>query len=153
MRNIYILSAGLGSALLLAGAFAFQYLGGLAPCQLCLWQRWPHAAAILVLLLWLATRWRIWPWLGALAAATTAGIGIFHMGVEQGWWEFLSSCTQGSIAGLSTAELLDPLAAAPEPVRCDAIAWSFLGLSMAAWNALLSALLVILWIIGATRKA
>lgn len=153
MRNIYILSAGLGSALLLAGAFAFQYLGGLAPCQLCLWQRWPHAAAILVLFLWLATCWRVWPWVGALAAAVTAGIGIFHMGVEQGWWEFLSSCTQGSIAGLSTAELLDPLAAAPEPVRCDAIAWSFLGLSMAAWNALLSALLAILWIIGATRKA
>ena len=47
--------AGLGSAAMLAGAFGFQYIGGMAPCQLCLWQRWPHAAAVLILGLALAT--------------------------------------------------------------------------------------------------
>ena len=45
-RTLLILLAAGGSAAILAGAFAFQYIGGLAPCQLCLWQRWPHAAAI-----------------------------------------------------------------------------------------------------------
>ena len=47
-RNTYVLLATLGSAALLLGAFAFQHLGGLAPCKLCLWQRWPHAAAIII---------------------------------------------------------------------------------------------------------
>ncbi|MBE2278741.1 MAG: disulfide bond formation protein B, partial [Rhodobacteraceae bacterium] len=118
----------------------------------CILQRWPHLAAVLALGLWAATRWRIWPWLGALAAATTAGIGLFHAGVEQGWWEYISSCTQGSIAGLSGADLLDPTRAAPAPVRCDAIPWSFLGLSMAAWNAILSTVLALLWLYGATGR-
>ena len=144
--------AGLGSAAMLAGAFGFQYIGGMAPCQLCLWQRWPHAAAVLILGLALATGWRWLAWAGALAALATAGIGLFHTGVEQGWWEFISSCTQGSIAGISAGDLLDPSKAAPPPVRCDAIPWSFLGLSMADWNAILSAGLAGLWLFGATGR-
>ncbi|MDQ2065639.1 disulfide bond formation protein B [Xinfangfangia sp. CPCC 101601] len=144
--------AGLGSAALLIGAFGFQHLGGLPPCQLCIWQRWPHAVAVLVLALLLATGWRVLAVLGALAAMTSAGIGLFHLGVEQGWWEFISTCTQGSIAGLSGADLLDPTLATPPPVRCDAIAWSFMGLSMAAWNAVLSTLLAGLWTMAALRR-
>lgn len=153
-RTASITLAGLGSAAMLLAAFGFQYLGGLAPCQLCLWQRWPHAAAVLILILWATTRWRIWPWLGALAALTTAGIGIFHLGVEQGWWEFISTCTQGSLAGESGASLLPGSGAdvAP-PVRCDRIAWEFLGLSMAACNAIASTGLAALWLFGATRKS
>ena len=38
--------AGLGCLGLLAGALLFQYLGGLQPCPLCIWQRWPHAVAV-----------------------------------------------------------------------------------------------------------
>lgn len=143
--------AGLGSAALLAGAFGFQYIGGMAPCQLCLWQRWPHAAAVLILGLALATGWRWLAWAGALAALATAGIGLFHAGVEQGWWEFISSCTQGSIAGLSGADLLDPTLATAPPVRCDAIPWSLLGISMAGWNAIASAGLALVWVFAATR--
>jgi disulfide bond formation protein DsbB len=97
-RTLIVL-ATLGSAGLLGGAFAFQYIGGLAPCQLCLWQRWPHAAAILIGVVALLTGWRGLAWLGALAALATAGIGIFHVGVEQLWWEGLASCTAGSIEG------------------------------------------------------
>ena len=52
------LIATLGSVALLGGAFAFQHVGGLAPCALCLWQRWPHAAAILIGAAALATGWR-----------------------------------------------------------------------------------------------
>ena len=102
-----MLLAGLGSAAMLAGAFGFQLIGGLAPCQLCLWQRWPHAAAVLILGLALLTGWRGLAWAGALAALATAGLGLFHAGVEQGWWEFVSSCTQGSVAGLSGSDLLN----------------------------------------------
>jgi disulfide bond formation protein DsbB len=147
-----MLLAGLGSAAMLAGAFGFQHLGGMAPCQLCLWQRWPHAAAVLILALALLTGWRALLWLGALAALTTAGIGFFHAGVEQGWWQFISSCTQGSIAGLSGADLLNPDLATAPPVRCDAIAWSMFGISMAGWNAIVSTGLAALWVFAATRR-
>jgi disulfide bond formation protein DsbB len=151
-RTSLTLIATLGSAALLGGAFAFQYIGGLAPCQLCLWQRWPHAAAILIGMAALATGLRGLLWLGALAALTSAGIGVFHVGVEQAWWEGLATCTTGSISGLSTADLLNPAADVAAPVRCDAIAWQMLGISMAGWNVIVSLGLAAVWTLAA-RKA
>lgn len=147
-----ILLATLGSAALLGGAFAFQYIGGLAPCQLCLWQRWPHAAAILIGVVALITGWRGLAWLGALAALATAGIGVFHVGVEQLWWEGLASCTAGSIEGISTADLLDPTKDVAAVVRCDEIAWQMLGISMAGWNAILSVILAGIWVKAARTR-
>lgn len=151
-RLILTLIATLGSASLLAGAFAFQYFGGLFPCPLCLWQRWPHAAAVVIGTLALATGGRGLAWLGALAALTTAGIGIFHVGVEQLWWEGLASCSAGSIAGISAADLLNPNVDIAAPVRCDQIAWSMFGISMAGWNVLLSLGLAVVWIKAATTR-
>lgn len=151
-RTPLTLLATLGSAGLLGGAFAFQHIGGLAPCQLCLWQRWPHAVAILIGILALAMGWRRLLWLGALAALTTAGIGIFHVGVEQHWWEGLATCTAGSISGISTADLLDPTVDVAAPVRCDEIAWSLFGISMAGWNVLVSLGLALIWIRAARAQ-
>jgi disulfide bond formation protein DsbB len=145
------LIATLGSVALLGGAFAFQYIGGLAPCALCLWQRWPHAAAILIGAVALATGWRGLLWLGALAALATAGIGIFHVGVEQLWWEGLATCTAGSISGISAADLLNPASDVAAPVRCDEIPWQMLGISMAGWNAIISLGLAAVWVIAARR--
>lgn len=144
-----VLIAAAGSALLLGGAFLFQ-LAGYPPCKMCLWQRWPHAAAILIAALCIALRIRAIAWLGAIAAFTTAGIGLFHAGVEQGWWEGPSSCTSGSTEGLSVDELLESILAAPV-VRCDDIAWQLAGISMAGWNAILSMVLAILWMAAARR--
>ena len=152
-RTPLMILAGLGSAVMLLGAFAFQYLGGMAPCQLCLWQRWPHAAAVVILILALLTGWRALAWAGALAALATSGIGLFHAGVEQGWWEFISACTQGSIEGISTADLLNPEASLAPPVRCDQIPWSLFGISMAGWNAITSTGLAALWTLAATRRS
>ena len=149
-RNL-ILLATLGSAGLLGGAFVFQYLGGMPPCQLCLWQRWPHAAAILIGLLALATGWRGLAWAGALAALATAGIGVFHVGVEQLWWEGLATCTAGLISGISAADLLDPSKDVAQVVRCDDIVWSMLGISMAGWNAILSLGLAGIWVTAARK--
>lgn len=144
--------AGAGSAAVLAGAFAFQYIGGMAPCALCLWQRWPHAAAValMAVALLVPNRWLMV--LGALAALTTAGIGGFHVGVEQGWWEGLSSCTGGSISGISVDDLLNPDAAVAAPVRCDEVPWSLFGISIAGWNVITSLGLAGLWALAATRK-
>ena len=91
------------------------------------------------------------PVLGALAVLTSAGFGVFHVGVEQGWWVGLASCSAGSIAGISTADLLNPEVIVAAPVRCDAVAWAFAGLSMAGWNEVLSVGLAGVWL-AAARK-
>ncbi len=150
MARRALLLAGLGSAAMLLAAFAFQHLGGLPPCKMCLWQRWPHAAAALLLIPALALPWRGWRVLGLLAALTTAGIGFYHAGVEQMWWPGPDTCTSGPIGGLSTDELLAQIMAAPV-VRCDEIPWSLLGLSMAAWNAVISLGLAGMWAISLRR--
>jgi disulfide bond formation protein DsbB len=145
------LLAGAGSAALLAGAFAFEFIGGMHPCQLCLWQRWPHAVAVLVAVLVLAFGARLLGWIGALAALTTAGIALFHTGVERGWWEGLASCSGGSIAGVDVNDLLNPNVVIAAPVRCDEVPWEMLGLSMASWNGIASLGLALLWVASARR--
>lgn len=149
-RHLTILAAG-GSAALLLGALAFQYIGELAPCKMCIWQRWPHGIALLIGLVFLTAAWRPLLLLGALAALTTAGIGIYHAGVEQGWWQGPDTCTSGPVGGLSADELLNQIMAAPL-VRCDEIAWSMLGVSMAGWNAIASLILAAFWL-AAWRRA
>ena len=121
---------------LLGGALFSQYVGGLYPCEMCYWQRWPHAAAILLALGAVfsplsAGRTRTLTLLAALAVAVSGAIGVFHAGVEMGWWEGVTRCT--AIAATSLQDILDvPL------VRCDQVQWELLGISMAGWNAILS---------------
>lgn len=139
-----LIAAG-GSLALLLGAFAFQHIGGLAPCHLCLLQRWPHAAAILIGAAALALGNRLLGWLGAAAALTTAGIGGYHTGVERGWWEGPTTCTSGGATSLSADDFFDKVINAPL-IRCDEVAWQMLGLSMASWNMVISLILVVFWI-------
>ena len=128
-----------GSLAALAAAFAFQHIGGLDPCPLCIWQRWPHVAIVLLAALSLAFRGSAATsllGLTGLAALTGAGLAGYHVGVEQLWWQGLAACSGGAPAE-TVAELRERLLNAA-PARCDEVAWSFLGLSMAAWNGLLS---------------
>ncbi|MFZ1727206.1 MAG: disulfide bond formation protein B [Albidovulum sp.] len=148
-RSKLILLAAGGSLALLLGAFLFQALG-YAPCKLCLWQRWPHVAAVLIGALVLACGWRWLPYAGAVAAATTGALGVYHSGVELKWWPGPDTCTSGGDLALSTEDLFNQIMAAPL-VRCDEIAWVFAGLSMASWNAILSFFLAALWIAAARR--
>lgn len=126
-------------------ALGFQHLGGMAPCKMCIWQRYPHIVAICagVLVAALGHRWMML--VGAAAAATTSAIGFYHAGVEQGWWEGPATCSSGAVSGLSPDALLDQILNAPL-VRCDEIPWQMFGLSMAAWNAVISLVLVLLWV-------
>ena len=149
-RNQLILTAAGGSALLLLGAFAFQVIGGMPPCKLCLWQRYPHAAAILIGAIALWVPGRALPLLGALAALTTSAIGLYHTGVERSWWEGPTSCTSGPIGNLSAKELMNQIMSAPL-VRCDDVPWEMFTLSMASWNAIASFGLALIWLAAATR--
>lgn len=142
-----ILLAGAGSAALVLGALAFQFLGGLPPCPMCIWQRWPHVVAVMIALLAVTVLWRQRRWLAALGALTmlvSAGLGAFHAGVEWNWWEGPTTCTSGDITQLSADELMAQILGAPL-VRCDEIVWEFLGLTMAGWNAIFSLGFAALW--------
>lgn len=145
-RNLMTSIAAGGSAALLGGAYMFQLLG-YPPCAMCLWQRWPHAAAILIGLLALRIPGRLMPGLGAMAAATTGSIGFYHMGVERDWWEGPSSCTGGGLLdGLDGAGLL--AVEGPRVIMCDQVSWEFLTLSMPTWNGIFSFGLVIVWAVA-----
>ena len=128
-------------AALLGGALGSQYVGGLYPCEMCHWQRWPHYAALALALLSFAMRGqpdrgRSFVWLAALAIFTSGAIGVYHAGVEAGIFEGLTTCS-AALSGGSSADILADIMATPL-VRCDQIQWSFLGVSMAGWNAILS---------------
>ncbi|MDX3909091.1 MAG: disulfide bond formation protein B [Sphingobium sp.] len=135
------LIAILAPALLLGGALASQYVFGLHPCEMCMWQRWAHLAAIVFALLAIATRARLstsatLTALAALAIAVSGGIGAFHAGVEYGWWEGLTACSTTPVGG-SAADILNSIMATPL-TRCDVAPWSLFGISLAGYNAILS---------------
>ena len=121
---------------LLGGALGSQYLGGLHPCEMCYWQRWPHAVAILLAVLAFtnpaaSSRARAFTLLAAGAIAVSGAIGVYHAGVEARVFEGFTTCT--ATGGLSLEDIMKvPL------VRCDQVQWSLFGISMAGWNAIFS---------------
>lgn len=128
-------------AALLAGAWGGQLFGGLYPCEMCHWQRWPHYAALVLALAAFAMRGqpvsRSLVLLAAIAILASGAIGVFHAGVEYRWWQGFTQCTSTISGTGSAADVLDQIMAAPT-VRCDAVQWSLFGISLAGWNALFS---------------
>ncbi len=124
--------------LLYGGALVSQYGFGLHPCEMCYWQRWPHQAAILLALFALLLRrsdgaMRLFTLLSAIAIAISGAIGIFHAGVEYGWWEGLTTCSTTGGGPVT----LDSIMNAPI-VRCDAPQWTLGPISLAGFNAIFS---------------
>lgn len=151
------LLALIAPALLLGGALASQYIGGLYPCEMCYWQRWPHEAAIALAILAFGLSgqpsWsRALVLLAALAVAVSGAIGVFHAGVEYGWWEGLTTCSRGP-AGVSGAELLDAILKSPL-VRCDQAQWTLFGISLAGFNALFSfGAAIAIWALASGKRS
>jgi disulfide bond formation protein DsbB len=121
---------------LLGGALISQYGFGLFPCEMCHWQRWPHYAALLpalgALVIGNARTQRLLLIVAALLIAVSGAIGVFHAGVEYGWWEGLTRCAMPT-----NARSLDDLLNAPI-TRCDVAPWKLWGISLAGFNALIS---------------
>ncbi len=133
--------SALASSALLGAVYAMQYLGGLAPCPLCLLQRWPHAAVVVLGLAALIPAMptgfrRAILGLIAVAFSITAGIGFYHAGIEYGLFAGPTACT-GTVGGDTLDELRRNLMAAAV-VRCDEIPWALFGISLAGYNALVS---------------
>ncbi len=129
-------------AVLIAGALGSQHWGGLYPCEMCHWQRWPHYAAIAIALVALATsggtRYAL-VLLAAAAIAVSGAIGLFHAGVEYGWWRGITGCTSTVRSTGNIQVTLDQIMNAPV-IRCDVPQWTLGGISLAGFNAILSLL-------------
>ena len=149
--------AGVASSTAILAALGSQYLGGLHPCELCLWQRIPHGVIIVLALgalLWFRGKRErtIIAILVAIAFAFGTAIALYHVGVEQSWIQGSASCVGASALNQaqSTVELRKLLMASSH-VRCDEISWTLFGLSIAAWNALTSLLLSIICGVASLR--
>ncbi|MGJ5175830.1 disulfide bond formation protein B [Bradyrhizobium oligotrophicum] len=153
-----LLAAGIAAAVL-AGAWYMQLVWGLQPCELCLKQRWAYYAIVplgLVIALLAgrgAPRGLVWAGLGlvALAALGNAGLGVYHAGVEWGFWPGPTECT-GPIGNLGSAGNLLERLDSVHVVRCDEVQWRFLGLSLAGYSVLISLLIAAIAGWGAIRK-
>ncbi len=146
------LFAVFGAALAaLAGAWYFELALNLLPCKLCLQQRIPYYIALPVALAGLGAMWRGRPDLarGALALLAlvflvSAGLGIYHSGVEWGFWPGPADCGGRLNAGPASAGNLLETLRATRVVSCTEAAWRFAGLSLAGWNAVISGGLALL---------
>jgi disulfide bond formation protein DsbB len=139
-RNALLLALA-GTLAVLGGAFAFQYLGGLAPCEICLVERWPYYATIPVALLAAsphprAADLRVGGCVVALIFLAGSAVAFYHVGVEQHWFAGPTACT-GS-GGAASIDQLRALLLTQQPVRCDAPQWSLFGVTLAGFNLIAS---------------
>ncbi len=86
------------SVAILASVFAFQYFGGAAPCQMCIWQRYPYAVLIVLGLMGGFWQPRLMLGLGTLVVLVGGGIAVDHYGVEEGWFALPAGCAAGGDA-------------------------------------------------------
>jgi len=134
----FVLIAG---AVVLGTALLSEYWGGLAPCELCLVQRWPWAAAIVISLIVLLVGERApLSWVAlmfAIVFAISVVLAFYHVGVGQHWLVGPTACTASS-GGAMTLEQMKQQILGTSPVLCDRPAWTLFGVSLAGWNLLAS---------------
>jgi disulfide bond formation protein DsbB len=133
--------AVIGSALL------FEHVGGYLPCELCLAERWPYYIAIAGTTIVLVAGGRgatLWLGLLALLFLVSAGMGAYHVGVEQHWIAGPTACTGGGASGAKTPEELMKYLQNRQAVQCDEVSWSLFGISLAGWNVVTSLILLAL---------
>jgi disulfide bond formation protein DsbB len=136
------LFAGSVSLALIAGALVFQYAWDYPPCEICHWQRWPHILSavaglggglLLAAKILPARAASTFAWLAIAAIAAAGALGVYHSGIEWGWWEGPAACTGPTFTPGSGADFT-PF----RFIRCDEAAWRFLGISLAGYNAIIS---------------
>ena len=148
------------AAATIAGAWFFQLVLDIAPCPMCLQQRYAYYAIIPVsILIAIAARMGVPRGvllvglaLIALAALGNAGFGAYHAGVEWKFWQGPTSCTGPGLNLGGRGNLLEQLDKV-KVVPCDVVQWRFLGISLAGYNALISLLMAALAAWGIAKSA
>jgi len=138
------------SLAVLGTALLSQYVGGLQPCELCLYERWPYYAILVVMVLALLARGtfvrRAALTLSALIFLGSSALAAYHVAVEQHWIEGPTACT-GDLGNASSPDALLQALQGRQPVQCDVVQWSFHGISLAGLNLAVSLVLTVfsLW--------
>ncbi|MEJ0050433.1 MAG: disulfide bond formation protein B [Methylovirgula sp.] len=145
------------AAATIAGAWIFQAFG-IAPCELCLSERIPYYVGVPVAALTLIFALReskALMLLGFIALflifAFSAGFGVYHAGVEWHFWDGPTACTGSTMTKAATMQDFMNQLRTVKVVRCDAVAIRILGLSLAGWNAVISAVLAVIAVWGARK--
>lgn len=129
------------SATALGMALVSQYVFGLDPCILCIYQRWPYGIIIALGIVGFITAFKckkgtaIIMGLIGLTFLANSIIAFYHTGVEQHWWKsFLEGCAVPNLG--SNPDDIIAIIEASEAARCDEIPWAdpILNLSMANYN-------------------
>ena len=136
-------------------ALISEYVFGFAPCSLCLIQRYPHilvAMSSVWLIFFKTHNFFLYP-INAIIMASSILFAFYHVGVEQDFFQAPQSCSSSNLAqiGEKSAEALLNNILNTSVVRCNEISWSFIGLSMATWNLIFSAVLFIGWVMSSLR--
>ena len=144
--NVANYLVGLASCLVLATAYAFEYLANLQPCVLCIYQRIPYAVAIGLMLVAAILRknsqFNLFLFIAtSVVFAIGSAIAIFHIGIEQHLWQGTPEC--GNFMETDSVEALRKQLLAQPIVRCDEVAWSLFGISMTGYNFLISTSLLL----------
>ncbi|WP_026381631.1 disulfide bond formation protein B [Afifella pfennigii] len=145
----------LASGATVLAALAFEHIGGYEPCALCLTERVPYYLALPVAAFAAGAAWRAAPpallilvFAGlALIMAVSAGLGVYHAGVEWDFWEGPAACAPTGGPSDATS-MLNSLQAGNVGPSCEDAVWRFLGLSFAGWNVVASLFLVTLALLG-----
>ncbi len=129
------------SFLALGIAYLFEFFGGIKPCALCIYQRFPHMIIIGLCIIGILFVKKEKPaaiitGISALLFFIGAGIASFHVGVEHHWWQGTTGCG-AELKGTSIEALRSQLLKIPI-TRCDEVSWSLFGLSLAGYNAIIS---------------
>lgn len=139
------------------GAWGSQVFGGLVPCELCLEQRmayyWGLPVLALILLFWNRLPMPVWyivTLIGAAIFAWGTFMGTYHAGVEWGWWPGPTACTGTGAAEINFDDLTD--INSTHVIPCDQVQFRFLGISLAGYNALLSAGIVLLLLFAVVNQ-
>lgn len=155
-----LMSLGAISVAALTAALISQYVFGLLPCELCIFQRIPYAVVILLAIMGVMATKQMGAKYGAfniflcgVALLINSGIAFYHVGVEEGWW--VSGCSLGDLSSMDADAFAASIKSAPA-VSCSAKPWSLFGVSMAGYNVMICAALGIYSIIASitvTRKS
>ncbi|MEJ8307421.1 disulfide bond formation protein B [Agrobacterium larrymoorei] len=160
-RTIAAVLVTLGMILTVGSALGFQHIGGYTPCALCLLQRDPYYYAIPLGVLAVGASifklpvalTRVLLVLVGVAMLIGLGLGVYHSGVEWGFWPGPTTCATGAPSITTDAgNLLNDLNAIKAP-SCNEAALRVLGLSFAGWNVIASAALAAIAFWGASRKS
>ena len=144
----------------IGGAWYSQLVWGLAPCELCLLQRWPYyigvpLAAVAVAFASKPKKGRLVGFLLSLLALiflASAGLAAYHAGVEWGFWTGPTDCS-GPVVNLGSASDMLSRLDTVKVIRCDEVQWRYLGISLAGYNVLISLLMAAIAAWGCVRTA